>query len=311
MGVNLFGEIRGQNPRLLIKRISHMLPFLLAILTFIFLVWSGYYVLNFPYDGFFVNSRTGIISSVDQYGPVSGKLFAGDRISPIIQKYYRNGYSNFQDKSVSDIIILLVVRDDVTIPVMFELSTPPLREIINRLIPLLVSLIFILAGIIVLALRQEDKTVNLFFYTTQVGGFALIIGNLRLFGFTAFQNIFFISILLVGPLTIHFHARFFNLVKFKLVHSVISLLYGIAIISSLIFFIRIQNNLNQNPSYYSLGYFVELFLLFNFIIIGVILVFKYFRTKEQTSNGMIRLITFGGLLDLFLYLYFLSCRVFS
>ena len=59
MGVNLFGEIRGQNPRLLIKRISHMLPFLLAILTFIFLVWSGYYVLNFPYDGFFVNSRTG------------------------------------------------------------------------------------------------------------------------------------------------------------------------------------------------------------------------------------------------------------
>ncbi len=298
MSTNILKRFRNEDPPLLIKRLIHVLPFLFAVVTLILLGWSVYYVVSYPYDGFITESQTGIISYVDPSGPVSGILRVNDKLFPYKRGNYNYGIINLQGIEQDNFVVLNVVRGDQPIVVSFQLAAPPLREIINRSIPLFVALIFFLVGISVLAYRQGTDTLNVFFYTTQVGGLVLIFGNLRLHGLTMLDVIYFSSVLIVGPLAVHFHLMFLDIRKHTVMRIFMYALYVVSIFSILLVIVRYRSITNLLSISNQLGFFVSSFLLLNLTSIASILILKYFLIKEKTENGIIRVITFGGILGL-------------
>ncbi len=58
-------------------------PFLIALAVLVFLVWSVFQALAYPYDGIILIDPNGLVKEIDASGPTSKVLGDGDRVLSI------------------------------------------------------------------------------------------------------------------------------------------------------------------------------------------------------------------------------------
>ena len=124
-----------------LRRWAYTLPFMVALGTLGFMVWSAVRLITFPYDGFLA-TRTFKVWNIDPSGPAAGKLMTEDVISSIdgIPVGLRDPF--YRQKKPGEVVNFIVQRKDNFLPISFVLMDPRIDEIVKRLVPILVAFSF-------------------------------------------------------------------------------------------------------------------------------------------------------------------------
>ena len=208
-------------------------PFVLALISLIFIGWSAYLSFTYPHDGILSYSNNGVISELDTFGEDDNQLRVGDKIISVDGVPLIDAIPFYVDKSPEEMVIFVVARDgeQKTLPVMLE---PPGTELIIDLVVILVlALVFWGMGVGVLAFKPGDMTSNLFFLFTQVSALMLAAGLSSSVGPPIFSSIFNALLWVMGPITVHLHYYFPQQVQFRRRREILLGLYAIALLGGL------------------------------------------------------------------------------
>jgi hypothetical protein len=122
------------------------IPFAIALIVLLFIAWSFFLVWTYPDDGIRNLTPTGYIGGIDPRGPTYGILQAGDLLLTIDGVPFSEALPLYKNKIIGDKIDLLIQSGDQLMTVELTLATPPLSERMQRIMPLIVALIYWIIG---------------------------------------------------------------------------------------------------------------------------------------------------------------------
>ncbi len=279
-----------------LKRLAAFAPFIVALVVFIFMVFTTIQLISFPDDGIDSLSDNGEVVLLDLNGPSYGKLQEGDVILSVDGIPYTTLNYIDLDKSVGKSVVFEVSRDGARVNVIFALA-PPSRELLfSRLVAIFVALIFWGIGLGIDAFKPTDKGSGIFslwFYTcalTLTNGAA---STMRI----GWATVLFYSLLwLLGSLSVHFHMFFPQPVVRKENRGLLVFLYLITLLGIAPFFLFGPTRLESFAWYSSYLSASKLFLALNLIIVVGLLFYSYRNAETPGVRGRIRLVMFGGVL---------------
>ncbi|TLM97896.1 hypothetical protein FDZ73_24320, partial [bacterium] len=157
--------------------------------------------------GIFWDPSSGIVYQVDVARVISEKVRQGDRIIS------GNGLSpaqiyNLDGKTVGDRILFEIERDGETFFVPLEISRPSLWLSIERLIPLIIALGFLLAGNLAFAYYRHGHLATLFHLLCLGAAISMASGALAAFGPIWTRATFQVASLCTMAFFIHLHLYF-------------------------------------------------------------------------------------------------------
>ena len=273
-------------------------PFVLALISLIFIGWSAYLSFTYPHDGILSYSNNGVISELDTFGKDDNQLRVGDRIISVDGVPLIDAIPFYVDKSPEEMVIFVVARDgeQKTLPVMLE---PPGTELIIDLVVILVlALVFWGMGVGVLSFKPGDMTSNLFFLFTQVSALMLAAGLSSSVGPPIFSSIFNALLWVMGPITVHLHYYFPQQVQFRRRREILLGLYAIALLGGLPYLLLGAKTIRSflwASQLYTLGL---IFLIINLIFVIGLLIYDYRHATSPGVGSRIRIVVLGGVLSL-------------
>ena len=272
-------------------------PFILALASIIFLIWSAFYDLQHPYDGILNLHPSGFIRELDPSGPTYQKLRVGDIIISIDGVSLNDAFPLYSGKNSGDEVEFDVDRDGKFMPITFRLAELPSSIVISELVVIMIALIFWGIGVGVQALKPAKEGTTLAFLFCQVSAVLLAAGLVSGIGPQWASGLFNFLIWIIGPITIHFHLYFPQRTKIKGQSVLLVILYGIAILGGLPYLILGPAEIQSNE-WFSLYLTINrLFLALNLILVVGLLFYSYRHTTTPGVRGKIRIVVLGGILS--------------
>jgi PAS domain S-box-containing protein len=273
------------------------LPFILALASIIFLIWSGFYDLQHPHDGIVNLDPSGVIREIDPSGPTYEKLIVGDIIVSIDSVSVNDALPLYFGKKPGDEVELVVDREGELTRIQFRLAELPRSIIISELVVIMIALIFWGIGVGVQALKPAKQGTTLAFLFFQVSAMLLAAGLVSGIGPQWVSGLFNFLIWIIGPLAVHFHLYFPQRTEIKGQRVFLIFLYTIAILGGLPYLILGPAAVRSNEWFSLYLTISRLFLAFNLIIVVVLLVYSYRHTTTPGVRGKIRIVVLGGILS--------------
>ena len=142
-------------------------PFLLALVSLVFLGWSAYLGFTYSHDGILNFTQSGQITELDNFGKDINQFQDGDRILSVEGVPFREAIPLYAGLHAGDEVEFIVDRKGELISLTVRLVDPPIDVIISGAVVLIIALIFWGMGVGVLSFKPGDITSNLFFLFTQ------------------------------------------------------------------------------------------------------------------------------------------------
>ncbi len=272
-------------------------PFILALISLIFIGWSAYSVLTYPHDGILSLSPTGVIRELDSIGR-ENNLEVGDTIVSIDGVPFRDAVLFYENKQVGDSAEFVIIRDNKYLPLTIELNKPQVELIFPVTVVSILALVFWGMGVGVLTFKPGDITSNLFFVFTQVSSILLASGMSSSVGPSWISNLFNFLLWMVGPVTVHLHYYFPQVVQFRRKRLLLVGLYVCALIGGSPYLILGATTVWSLPWYTQLYAAALVFLTFNLALVMGILIHGYQNALSPGVRSQIRIVVLGGLLSL-------------
>ena len=152
------------------------LPFLFGLIVLVFLGWNVSLALVYPYDGIPNLDPTGLIIEIDPLGPNNEILQVGDIIQSVDGISLVEARPLYGNKRPGDSAHLTIQRAGNTVQAYIKLVVPSFDEKIDRLVPLLVALIFWGIGMGIQAFKPASEATNLFFLFFMAAALLLVAG---------------------------------------------------------------------------------------------------------------------------------------
>ena len=279
------------------QRLRISFPFILALASIIFLIWSAFYDLQQPHDGIIEQDPSGLIREIDPSGPTYQNLRVGDIVVSIDGVSFTEAFPLYSGKKPGDKVKLGVDRDGKFTPITFQLAELPSSIVISKLVVITIALIFWGVGVGVQALKPAKEGTALAFLFCQVSAVLLAAGMVSAIGPQWASGLFNFLIWIIGPITVHFHLYFPQRTEITGQRVLLLILYVIAILGGLPYLILGPATIQANE-WYSLYLTVSrLFLAINLIIVVGLLFYSYRHTTTPGVRGKIRIVVLGGILS--------------
>ena len=282
------------------KRIRMSFPFIVGIGVFCLIVWGLMLAINYPYEGITSLSTHNEILSLDEHLKEISPLKVGDIILEVNnQKILENlpSYSWYLGKKAGDSASFLIQRGQEKISVTVPLARPSGDELVTRLMPLFIALVFLIVGLGVEAFAPVTVATELGFWFFLFSSLLLTSGQLSWTGPTLFIQVYNFLWWVIGPLAVHFHLFFPQEAKFKGRNILLLLLYFIGLIGGILNIIW-GNHANPNSQFIFLVITASrYFLATNLLFLAALLYYHYHNAVDPGVRAKIRLLLLGGLLS--------------
>jgi len=272
-------------------------PFLIALAVLFFLAWGMSLALSYPYDGITKNYPSGLVSAIDPDSPAEGFLEEDDVILFVNGVALEEAEPFYPTERPGDTAKLTIQRDGKILDIAFPLAEPARDELILRLSPFLVAIIFWAIGVGVQAFKPAQESTGLFFAFFQATALLLIAGVASSFGPPWTSGLVRFLFWVIGPLTLHFHLRFPQTTIFRGQIPIIYMVYFLAIFSGLLYsgFLPIASidKLSETLQIAS-----RLFMAINFLAVVGLLFYVYRNATTAGVRSKIRIVVLGGVVSL-------------
>lgn len=276
------------------QRWGRFIPFVFALIVLFSLIWNISININYPHDGISNLQSDGRIIQLED-GPAYYYLKPGDIILEIEGIPFTRALPLYNHVKAGDRVHFLIDRQGEQIFIEFQLVKPDLYEIIRRLIPVLVALIFWIVAIGVLAFAPISLVTTLCFIFCLTGSAFLIFGSISTMSTPWAYDVYQILFWLAGPISVHFHFYFPQTTMLKWRKLLIGGLYSIGLIGSSPYVIFGGQALRESKYFSIVSSGVQLFVAFNLIIILYLLIAAYRHPLSASVHGKIRIVQLGGL----------------
>lgn len=277
-------------------RVRLSLPFLLGILALGLIVWVAVLVWTYPDDGIRSLSASHQILALDEGIAVRNRLEVGDILIAINGKPLSDNEAWYWGKHPGDIIDFLVQRGEEQLVVKVELTSPPPQELLRRLIPLFVAVVFLVVALAVEAFAPRSPTTQLFFWFFLASSLLLTAGQASGLAPSIVLNLYYFLWWIVGPISVHFHFHFPQQSKVMRKKWGLIVLYGLGLLGGLSHLIWGVTELQAHPYLSFLIPLSRLFLAANLLICVGLLYYNYQKTTSSGARAKIRLVFLGGVL---------------
>ena len=281
----------------ILKRWGGNVPFLLVVTSIIFLVWCITITARYPYDGIVSVYSNGYIKEIDPSGPTSGIILIGDTIVTVAGVPIERAIPFYSNLLPGEAVQFNLLRGNETITVFITPIKADSKEIFNRLLPIIVAIIFWLISVIVLAFRPLDAAAGIFSLFCVVSAILLSAGAVSYQGPHWTTSVFSFFLWVIGPISVHFHLRFPQPIVTRRMRILSITLDIIGIGGGLAYLILSQTAFRTQPWFQNILSVVLLFLAFNLLIVVGLLVYSYGHSATSGVRGKIRLVVLGGVLS--------------
>lgn len=280
------------------RRWLNGLPFLLVLAVLTFLGWSVLLALRYPYDGIDHINANGVIQGLNPKGPAYQTLYMDDTILLVDEIPLAEAQPFYPQKRAGDTTTFFIRRQAETLTATFRLVEPPFDEIVTRLAPLLLALIFWAIGAGVQAYQPASEGANIFFLFFQASALFLVGGIQSLVGPEWTYNLYNFLFWLLGPLTVHFHLYFPQSTHLPKQKYLLAGLYAVSVLAGLPYFIFGVVELRSSIWYASFSFASRIFLVLNLLLVVGLLVYTYRHAITAGVRSKIRIVVLGGALSL-------------
>jgi len=291
-------EIERTSISKLFTRWTYLTPFLIALVVLSFLIFTAVELISFPDDGIENFTAGNVIDTVDPNGPSYNILFTGDKVISVDQVPIERERFNYNalGKTGGDVIEIDVLRNGEYKTVEVVLARPSNSLILNRLVAILIALIFFGVGFGIDAFKPVDRgnfIYSLWFY---ICALTLTTSASSTMGSAAVGNLFYGLLMLLGAVSVHFHMLFPQQVDWGAKRKILITLYSITLLGILPLLIFPPQEF-RSFSWFALYRDVSLFVFaISILIVMGLLVNSYRYSSSPGARGKIRLVLLGGLL---------------
>jgi PAS domain S-box-containing protein len=259
-------------------------------------VWVAILVSNYPDDGIRGLSASHQILAIDESGPANHLFYVGDILLEIEGEPLREDTAWYSGKHPGDTVHFLVQRGDRTVTIEVKLTSPPAEELLRRLMPLFVAIVFLGVALAVEAFAPRSPTTRLFFWFFFTSGLLLTAGQASGLAPSIVLDLYYFLWWIVGPISVHFHLHFPQENKGLKKGGYLIFLYAIGFLGGVSYLIWGTMGLQAHPILRILIPLSRLFLALNLLICVVLLYYNYQKTTSSGARAKIRLVLLGGLL---------------
>lgn len=280
------------------QRLWSTFPFLIALTVLIFLIWSALLALGYPYDGVTWYDPYGTVREIDPAGPTYQVLSVGDRVISINGTSWSEARPLYPGLSGGDEALLMIEREGFTTPITIQLITPQFQELMTRLVPLMVALIFWLVAVGVQAFKPAYEPATLFFLFFQATAALIIAGATSVLGPGWTSSLLGLLLWLIGPLAVHFHLYFPQDTRIPGKAYWLPGLYAVAVLGGLPYLVLSAQTVQAAEWYSYLLAANRVFMTLCFLIVVGLLIHAYRHATAPGVRGKIRIVVLGGILSL-------------
>jgi two-component system NtrC family sensor kinase len=273
------------------------IPFAIALIVLLFIAWSFFLVWTYPDDGIRNLTPTGYIGGIDPRGPTYGILHAGDLLLTIDGVPFSEALPLYKNKIIGDKIDLLIQSGDQLMTVELTLATPPLSERMQRIMPLIVALIFWIIGAGVQAFAPTSEETVLLFTLFMAITTVMVSGQDSNIGPSWSADIYNALAWFVGPLAVHLHLHFPQPAKIKGKSFYLLILYLVGFSGGLSYIIYGSSVIRSSPLFPISLSISRILLSLSFLSVVALLYYAYIHADSPGVKGKIRLVFLGGILS--------------
>lgn len=283
---------------MIVQRLRSGLPFIMALAVLVFIIWSGWQALNYPYDGIVRYTSAGVIQEVNPMGPTNGIFQPGDQMIWIDGVNFSEAFPFYQGNYAGEVVSILIKRGDATFTRSFTLQRAPTWEVVNRVTPLVLALTLWSIGVALLAFNLVRESLIQPFLFFQAFATLLSTGVNTYLGPQWASGLFGILLWFLGPLAVHFHFNFPQNFGLRIQRRFVNFLYLIAASASVPYLFVGPEKLRVLPWYPILNFAARYFVAINFLLVVGLLLYAYRNTTTTGARAKIRLVVLGGVLSL-------------
>ena len=273
-------------------------PYLLALITVLYIGWAAWEAAHYPYDGVRSFHPTGLISEIDPEYPPENTLQLGDIILTVDGIPFRDAVPLYAGKQLDKPVNFNVLRTNENVSVQIIPTQPPIAEVAVRMAPLLVAVIFLAIGVGVQAFKPVYEGTYLFFSFFLCSAVLLTTGLISSIGPGWTPALFSILLWTIGPLAVHFHFYFPQVTNLPLRRPLLSALYTIGLLGSLFsIYLEISSD-HADPLYAQAVTASRLYVAINLLLVVALLIYSYRYAISPGVRSKIRIVVLGGALGL-------------
>ncbi len=285
-------DINLKNP--VSKRWWISLPFVAGVFVLGFMVWVTLQMIVYPHDGIGNFHPTGLVTDIMPDGPAYGKLQEGDMVIEVDGVPWKEVSAAYKGKKGGDEVNFQVMRNGEKVSKDIQVIDPPANEIITRLVPILIALVFWGLGMAVQTFKPSDGAADIFFTWCQVSAFTLSAGVASYLGPVWTSALFNSLLWVIGPLSVHFHLYFPQSTNIDKKRRFLAVIYALALLGMLPILISGFQNNNLLANYPLLSSIGRMYLGVNLLAVVGLLFYNYRHAATPGTRGKIRLLALGG-----------------
>lgn len=275
------------------------IPFVLALVSVVFIGWSATTVLTYPHDGITnFNGITGQILELDSFGLTTNKLMRGDIIVKVNGIPFYKALPFYSNNKIGDVVKFEISRNGTVQHLDVQLTHLPQESMITLGVIVIIAFVFWFVGAGVLAFKPGDNLSNLFFMFSQICATLIMAGLVSSVGPEWTSRLFNFLLWLVGPVMVHFHAYFPQYVQSRPRRPLLVFLYSIAFAGGIPYLVVGTTAIRSEAFGENLFTLSLLYLALNLIAVFGLLLHAYRNAGSPGVRGKIRIVLLGGGLSL-------------
>ncbi len=282
------------------KRIRMGFPFLIGVGVFFLIGWGMMLAIIYPDEGIRILSPENKILNLDSRIAETSLLKLGDKLLEVDNKkiaQYLPIFSWHSGKKAGDTASFVIQRGQEVIRLTVPLSKPSGDELINRLMPLIVALIFLIVGLGIETFAPSTAATELGFWFFVFSSLLLTSGQLSWTGPALFIPVYNFLWWIIGPLAVHFHLFFPQEAKFRARNLILLGLYSIGLLGGMLNILW-GNHANPNSQWIVQVFTASrYFLASNLLLVAALLYYHYHNAVDPGVRAKVRLLLLGGLLS--------------
>lgn len=277
------------------RKLRNLAPFLVGFVVFLFISWGIYLVVTYPDDGIRVLSPTNEILEIDTNLRGQQPLQVGDKILEVNGVPIARGLTWYEGRKAGDSVEYLVNRNGYSLRIQAVLASPSFLEVIRRVVPLAVSLVYLAIAMWIGAYAPSSNETSLCYWFFLIGSAILATGQISGFGHSI-NNLYNFLFWMVGPLSVHFHFYFPQETKLRFRRVLLGVLYLIGLSGGIPNLVLGTNRLRENEATFFFIPASRYFLAINLMLVVWLLYDHYHHAGNTGVKSKIRIVLLGGLL---------------
>ena len=275
-----------------------LLPFGTAMAILALLVYGFFQAIYYLDDGLRGVSPDGAITQIDPNSPEYDLLHLGDILISIDNVFLDRGYPDYRGKMPGEQVEIVLQRGSESIVSRLTLLDPPVDEVVRRVIPILVALVFWGVAMSVKFFSHAKAHIDLIFWVCMAGAALLTTGMLSTMGFEAPSRLFNLLACLIGPLAVYLHLVFPQQIQIKRFRNLLIGLFGLALLLGIPYLVWGPSGLRSHPIFSYWAFASRIFLASTVLLALVVLLYTYYHAKIPGIRWQIRLMALGGILSI-------------